>query len=49
MRVMRANERLMVIELALVGELVTSVSVYVSQVAWPQKEKDEFMMSYTGL
>ena len=42
MRVMRASERLMVIELALEGELVKFVSVYASQVSWPQEEKDEF-------
>ena len=41
MRVMRASERLMVIKLALEGELVTFVSVYAPQVGQPQKEKDE--------
>ena len=42
MRVMRASERLMAIELALEGELVTFVSVYAPQVGRPQEEKDEF-------
>ena len=40
-RVMRASERLMVIELALEGELITFVSVYAPQVGRPQKE-DKF-------
>ena len=39
---MRASEILMVIELALEGELVTYVSVYAPQVGRPQEEKDEF-------
>ena len=41
-RVMRASERLMAIEIALEGDLVTFVSVYSSQVGRPQEEKDEF-------
>ena len=41
-RAMRASERLMAIELALEGELVTFVSVYAPQVSQPQEEKDEF-------
>ena len=41
-RVMRASERLMAMELALEGELVTFVSVYARQVGRPQEEKDEF-------
>ena len=51
MRVMRANERLMAIKLALEGELVTFVSVYAPQVGQPQEENEfyDFMMSYTGL
>ena len=41
MRVMRASERLMAIELALEGVLVAFVSVYAPQVGWPQEETDE--------
>ena len=41
-RVMRASERLMVIELTLEDELVTFASVYVPQVGQSQEEKDEF-------
>ena len=41
-RVMMASERLMAIELAQEGELVTFVSVYAPQVGRPQEEKDEF-------
>ena len=41
-RVMRVSERLMAIELALEGELVTFVSLYAPQVGQPQEEKDEF-------
>ena len=44
-RVMRASERLMAVELALEGELVTFVSVYASH----RKRRTSFMMSYTGL
>ena len=47
-RVMRASERLMAVELILEDELVTFVSVYAPQASWPQEKKDEFMMNYTG-
>ena len=40
-RVMRASEILMAVELILKGELVTFVSVYAPQVGQPQEEKDE--------
>ena len=40
-RVMRASERLMVVELILEGELVTFVLLNVPQASWPQEEKDE--------
>ena len=48
-RVMRTNERLMAIELALEGELVTFVSVYAPRLAGHRKRRMSFMMSYTSL
>ena len=48
-RVMRTSERLMAIELALEGELVTFVSAYAPQVGLHRKRRTSFMMSYIGL
>ena len=48
-RVMRAGERLMVVELILEGELVTFVLVYVPRLVSHRKRRTSFMMSYTGL